>query len=93
MHPDRRKRLIRLAGVAIVIDVVTSLFEIPFFAFTLGTVTLEEIIEQIISTLIARSEIKLTVVDRLIGMIPIPGITPVTVAVARELLFKRSLTE
>jgi hypothetical protein len=88
LNPQRRTKLIKLALVAIVIDVVTSLFEIPFLAFTVGTITLEEIVEQIISSLIARNEINLTVIDRVIGMLPIPGITPVTVAVVRELIKK-----
>jgi hypothetical protein len=83
---ERKRKLIKLALVAVVVDLATTLFELPFMAFTIGTITVEEIVEQIISTLIARNEIQLTVTDRVIGMIPIPGITPVTVRVIRELL-------
>jgi hypothetical protein len=86
VDPQRRKKLIQLAVVAVVIDLATTLFELPFLAFTVGTITLEEIVEQILSTVIARNEITLTLSDRLIGMLPIPGITPVTVRVVREFL-------
>jgi hypothetical protein len=89
MTVERRKKLIRLAVVAILIDLVTTLFELPFMAFTLGTITLEEILEQIVSTLIARNDLKLTLIDRLVGMLPVPGITPVTVCIAREFFLKK----
>jgi len=86
MTSERRKTLIKLALVSVVIDLATSFFELPFMAFTIGTITVEELVEQVISTWIARNQIQLTVTDRVIGMIPIPGITPVTVRVVREFL-------
>ena len=88
MTPERRKTLLKLALVAVVIDLATSFLELPFMAFTIGTITVEELVEQVISTWIARNQLQLTVVDRIIGMIPIPGVTPVTVRVLREFLKK-----
>ncbi len=90
MDPTRRKKLIRLAILSAVIDLVATFAEIPFLEFMVGTIAVKEIIEQLISTLIARHEINLTAFDRLVGLIPFPGVTPVTVRVARALLTKKS---
>jgi len=87
MTQERRAQLIRLALLSFVIDVGLSLVEIPFFAALPFAMTIEELAEMLISTLIARHELRLDFWDRLIGLIPIPGITAVTVRVIREIAF------
>jgi hypothetical protein len=83
---NRRRKLIQLALLSFGIDIFTTLIELPFLVFILELAPVKELIEQLISTLIAGTTIKLTFTDRLIGLLPIPGVTAVTVRVFRELV-------
>lgn len=64
----------------------------PLLTFLPGGYMLEEFIEQIISTILVHwlkdAKVTLTIFDRVLGLLPIPGITPVTVAVVRMKLLK-----
>ena len=72
------------ALVSIGLDSVLSLFEIPFFGALPLAITAEEILELLISTLIAGNRIKLDWLDRFLGFLPIPGITAITVRLVRD---------
>lgn len=85
----RRNTLIRLAAISIVLDILSSAIEIPFIFALFGAVTIEEVTETLISTLVARNELRLDWKDRFIGFLPIPGVTAVTVAVFREFVYGR----
>jgi hypothetical protein len=73
-----------LALVSIGIDSGLSLLEIPFFGALPLAITVEEILELVISTLIAGNRIKLDWLDRLLGFLPIPGVTAITVRLLRN---------
>lgn len=83
----RKNALLKLAAISIVLDIIASAIEIPFIFALFGTVAIEEFTETLISTLIARNELRLDWKDRLIGFLPIPGVTAVTVAVFREFVY------
>jgi hypothetical protein len=87
LTPERRRTLIKLAAISIGIDLILSLGELPFIGVLPIAMSSEEIAEAIISTLIARHGLDLDFFDRLLGFLPIPGVTAVTVRVIRELFF------
>jgi hypothetical protein len=82
--PPEKKRLIWIALISILMDSGLSLFEVPFFGALPLAVTIEEILELLISTFLARDRIKLTWLDRLLGFLPIPGVTAITVHLVRN---------
>ncbi len=83
--PEKRKRTLwTLLALSAFIDIMTSTGTLV----TLGLgVVIEEAIENAISRLIARFGLKenLNWVDHAVGVIPIPGVTAITVHCAREL--------
>ena len=87
INPERRRKLTQLFAIAFVIDLITTAAEAPFFVFILELAPVKELIETFVSTLIAGHTLRLDFWDRLIGFLPIPGVTAVTIAVTREFLF------
>jgi|GEM_PF-2168120 len=89
LTPERKKLLIRLALFSIGLDLFMKVWEIPFIGFLPVAMTSEEVAEAILSTLIARHKIELDFWDRLLGFLPVPGVTAITVRVFRELFLSR----
>lgn len=87
-HQADKKELWKILIISGVIDILTTSGTIA----SLGTgVVVEELIENIISQIIAKyGKIKLTAVDNAIGALPIPGVTAVTVHCAKKLLAIRA---
>ncbi len=85
---ERKQQLIKLALVSIALDLLTSFIQIPFLGWLPFSLTAEEGIELIVSTVISRDQLKLTWIDRALGLIPVPGITAITVHLARRMLAK-----
>ncbi len=82
----RKSNLIKALILSSGIDIVISAFELPFMVTFLGApIILDEIIEYFISSWIAGSTIDLKKRNRLVGLIPIPGVTSVSVQCIREL--------
>ena len=75
-----------LALVSIALDLLTSFIEIPFLGWLPLSLMAEEGMELILSSLISRGRLKLDWRDRALGLIPLPGITAVTVHLARRIL-------
>jgi len=79
-----------ILGLSILIDIVT--FYGVLATFGLG-VFIEEAIENLISQTIAKiGGIKLSAMDNMIGLAPIPGVTAVTVHCARKLFASKFST-
>ena len=87
--PPEKKRLIWIALISILMDSGLSFFEVPFFGALPLAVTIEEILELLISTFLARDRIKLDWLDRVLGFLPIPGITAITVRLIRDFFKKK----
>ena len=87
-NSTEKKRLLLLALLSIALDVGTSLAELPFLGFLPVSIGSEELTELLISTLLAGDRLKLTWSDRMIGLLPIPGITAISVRVLKELIQK-----
>lgn len=88
---SERTSLIIILAVAAGIDVMLSGLELPWVVATLGgSIVIEEIVEYFISKFIAKNnaQIELTRMDKLLGWLPVPGVTAVSVACARALLRK-----
>jgi hypothetical protein len=81
--PKKTKFLV-LALLSVGIDSILSLLEIPFFGALPLALTAEEILELVISTVIAGNRMKLDWIDRLLGFLPIPGVTAITVRLIRN---------
>ncbi len=88
---ERKTLLIKLAAISIVLDILTSAIEIPFIFALFGALTIEEFTEMVVSTLVARHDLKLDWIDRTLGFLPIPGVTAVTVAIFREFVYGRKV--
>ena len=85
MDSGRKRSLLLLAGVSIAVDLFMKAGEFSIFPalpFALGP---EELVELLISTLISGDRLKLDWLDRTLGLLPIPGVTAVTVRVIREI--------
>ncbi|MBX7243811.1 MAG: hypothetical protein K1X92_18870 [Bacteroidia bacterium] len=82
----RKSNLIKALILSSGIDIAISAFELPFMVTFLGTpIIIDEIIEYFISRWIAGSTIDLKMRNRLIGLIPIPGVTSVSYQCIKEL--------
>ncbi|MBC7396667.1 MAG: hypothetical protein H7333_04415 [Bdellovibrionales bacterium] len=88
---ERKRLLFKLAAISVVLDIITSAVEIPFIFTLFGAITIEELTESVISTFIARHDLKLDWKDRFFGLIPFPGVTAITVAIFREFAFGRKV--
>jgi len=84
-----RKSIITALLLSVFLDCLLTLGEIPFLTGLPLAITVEEIIELVVSTWIARSHFKLDWIDRLLGFIPIPGITAVSVRAIREFINRK----
>ncbi len=82
--PSSKKRLLWLALISILLDSGLSLLEIPFFGALPVALTIEEIIELVISSLLAGNRLKLTWLDRVLGFLPVPGVTAITAHLIRN---------
>ena len=80
-----KSQLIKLGLLSFALDIACTFFEIPLLEFALGTIAVKEILEYWISSKIAGNKLQLSWFDRLLGLLPIPGITAVTVYVLRTL--------
>jgi len=77
-------QLVRILAIAAIIDIITTTGVLA--SFGVGVV-IEEAVEYFISQQIAKyGKIKLTKFDNTVGMLPIPGVTAVTVHCARKLM-------
>ena len=82
----RKKGLIKALVLSAGIDIAISVFEFPLVVEFLGTpLIIDEIVEYFISRWVAGHNIDLKKRNRLIGFIPIPGVTSVSVQCIREL--------
>ena len=76
--------------LSIGIDLLASLVETPFVIELLGTpLVIDELMEVMISNLLAKERIKLRWYDYALGMLPIPGVTAISVYAFRN-LFKKN---
>jgi hypothetical protein len=83
-QPPKKTKFLLLALLSIGIDWILSLLEIPFFGALPLALTAEEVLELLISTVIAGNRMKLDWIDRLLGFLPVPGITAITVRLIRN---------
>ncbi len=85
---ERKALLIKIMLIAAGIDVIATvpavMAALPSF---MTTPIAEEIIEQLLSGYLAKSQlnVELSAVDRIAGFIPIPGVTPLTIKCLKEL--------
>lgn len=80
-------RIMTAILVSIVMDVLLSGGELFFIPGTAGgVVVIEEAIEMLISGLLMKNIYPVTWADRIIGFLPIPGVTAVTVRLFRALV-------
>lgn len=89
-----KKALIKLLVFSVLIDWGVFAALAPILMLLPGSYLIEEIIEQFISTFLAKlfkdANIQLSWIDRIIGALPAPGITPITIAIVRRLLFTKN---
>ncbi len=83
---DRRRRLLGVmalsSGLDIALSVAGASIAIPTFG---GSVLLEEVVEYLISVLLAGSYLSLKKRYKLIGFLPVPGVTALSVQCLFEL--------
>jgi len=82
---NRRNKIFRMMIAPVAIDLLMSFGALPLFA--LGGSVVEEIIEYFISTYFSRKneDMELSNVDKMIGLLPFPGVTAFNVRCAREI--------
>lgn len=96
---ERKKQLWLVMGLSALIDIIISVPTLGAGFVIPGTnIIIDEVIENLISRVIARLGLKedLDWTDQVIGLIPIPGVTAVTVRCSRELFklySKKPVTE
>jgi len=74
-----RRRLLYLAGISSAIDTALFGLELPFIPATFGgSLIVEEGVEWIISSLLAKNKMELKKRYKIVGLIPIPGVTSLT---------------
>ena len=77
---DYRRRLIYLGTLASGVDFVIFGLGIPLLGTSFGTsLIVDELVEGIVVSLIAKNKMRLKKRYRLIGLIPVPGVTALTV--------------
>lgn len=83
---DRRSKLVKLLALSGVLDLILSGISVPFLPF--GGPIVEEIVEYFVSQTIASmtDNLELSSTDKMIGLLPIPGVTAMTVRCFREIL-------
>jgi|GEM_PF-1524135 len=86
------KKLLLALGISVGADILLSGIELPWLLVTFGaSLVLEEFIEQQVSSRIINWGLpfEITRTDRMLGYLPIPGVTCVSVACLRWLLKKK----
>ena len=85
-----RRRLVYLALISSGIDTALFGLEIPFIGASLGSsLIVDELIEWLISSMIAKNKMDLKKRYKIAGLIPIPGLTSLTLQCIME--YRRSL--
>lgn len=87
-----RKKLLLALGISVGADILLSGIELPWLIATFGgSLVLEEFIEQQVSSRIIKWGLpfEITRTDRILGYLPIPGVTRVSVACFRWLFKKK----
>lgn len=75
-----RRRLVYLMLISSGIDTALFGLEIPFIGASFGSsLVVDELVEWLISSLLAKNKMRLKNRYKLVGLIPIPGITSLTV--------------
>lgn len=82
---NRRAKLFKMLVGPVVLDLAMSLGATPFFFF--GGTVFEEVVEYFISKYFASNheDLELTNVDKLVGLLPLPGVTAFSVCCMREI--------
>jgi len=81
-----RRRLYGMIGVSSTIDIFLSVAEIIAFIPTGGSsIIVDEIVEWIISSLLAKNKMDLKMRYKIVGLLPIPGLTSLSYQAWREL--------
>lgn len=84
---QRRLELLAMFGLSAVVDASLFVAELPLDATFMGIpLVVDEILEYGISFLIGRNRLKTRWYDKVIGLLPIPGVTSITVRAATELI-------
>lgn len=84
---QRRLELVGLFGLSAGLDAAMFMAELPLDASLFGLpLVVDEVVEFGISMLIGRNRLKTKWYDKAIGLLPIPGITAITVRAGFELI-------
>ena len=84
---QRRMELLALFGLSAGLDVALFAAELPLDATLFGLpLVVDEVMEFGISLLIGRNRLKLRWYDKVIGLVPLPGVTAITVRAGMELM-------
>jgi hypothetical protein len=80
-----RRRLVYLALISSGIDTAIFGLEIPLLGASFGSsLVVDEIVEWLISSLLAKNKIHLRNRYKIVGLIPVPGLTSLTLQCALE---------
>ena len=83
----RRAELLGLMALSGVLDILLFAAELPVEVMLFGTpLILDELLELGISVLLGRNRLNLKWYDKLVGFLPIPGVTAITVRAGITLL-------
>ncbi len=89
-----RRRLVYLALISSGIDTALFGLEIPFIGASFGSsLVVDEIVEYFISSLLARNKMKLKKRYKIVGFIPVPGLTSLTLQCIMEYIKSRRSPE
>lgn len=82
----RRKALWTMMTLSSGIDVVMKVFELELLIPTLGSdIVIGEIIEWFVSTFLGGAKIDIKMRHKLVGLLPIPGVTSLSIQCVQEL--------
>ena len=82
-----KAELIKLLVVVTAIDLGLTVFDITGFIASFGmNIVVEEILELVMSGLLARNKVELTWTDKAVGLLPIPGVTALGFRAVKELI-------
>lgn len=83
---QRRLELMALFGLSAGLDVALFVAELPLDATFMGIpLVVDEVMELGISMLIGRNRLKTKWYDKVIGLVPLPGVTAITIRAGLEL--------
>jgi len=92
LEKPKKRDLLKVMGLSMALDFAMTSAEIPLLGFTFGSsVIVEEIIEYFLSGYLSKYGLKgkMTASDKMIGFIPVPGVTGIAVRCAKELIRMR----